>query len=235
MEKNSQRSTSIIIGSSSGIGRVLYELYREMKLPVVAVSRSTEWNTDGCVEALDLNEEDQVDEKLDSIFKRYHPVGEVYLVSGMGDLESDFEPDIALRTIRLNVNGFTRAAYAASRYFESVQTGHLIGITSVAAVRGSGVARSYNASKAYQSRLLEGIRCHFLKLKLPVQITEVRPGFVDTAMMKGGDKTFWVSSAGKAANQIFRTVKRKQKTVYVTKRWRLVAWILSILPERFLG
>ena len=79
MEKNSQRSTSIIIGSSSGIGRALYELYREMKLPVVAVSRSTEWNTDGCVEALDLNKEDQVDEKLDSIFKRYHPVGKVYL------------------------------------------------------------------------------------------------------------------------------------------------------------
>jgi hypothetical protein len=40
-------------------------------------------------------------------------------------------------------------------------------------------------------------------LKLPIVVTDVQPGFVDTAMAKA-DTLFWVASPQKAARQIPR-------------------------------
>ena len=46
--------------------------------------------------------------------------------------------------------------------------------------------------------------------KLPIYTTDVRPGFVRTAMAKA-DKMFWISSKEKAARQIFRSIYKKKK------------------------
>jgi short-subunit dehydrogenase len=59
-------------------------------------------------------------------------------------------------------------------------------------------------------------------------VTDVRPGFVDTAMAKGTG-LFWVSPVQKAADQIFEAIKRKKKVVYVTKRWKLIGILLKII------
>jgi len=48
--------------------------------------------------------------------------------------------------------------------------------------------------------------------------------------MAQGDGLFWVASAKKAAAQIFDAIKHKRKHAYVTRRWRLVAWLLKWMP-----
>ena len=67
-------------------------------------------------------------------------------------------------------------------------------------------------------------------MKLAVTVTDVRPGFVDTAMAKG-DGLFWVSTANKAARQIYDAILHKKSRVYVTKRWQIIAWVLTLLPD----
>ena len=62
-----------------------------------------------------------------------------------------------------------------------------------------------------------------------ITITDVRPGFVDTAMAKG-EGLFWVASVQKAAEQIFEAISQKKQVVYITKRWRLIALFLRIIP-----
>ena len=42
------------------------------------------------------------------------------------------------------------------------------------------------------------------------------------------DKMFWIASPEKAALQIYDSVKRKKNKVYVSKRWRIIAWFLKI-------
>jgi short-subunit dehydrogenase len=54
---------------------------------------------------------------------------------------------------------------------------------------------------------------------------------VDTAIIKDGLRLFWVASPEKAARQIFKAIQRRKKRVYITKRWRLVAWLMKILPD----
>jgi len=49
--------------------------------------------------------------------------------------------------------------------------------------------------------------------------------------MAKGEKKFWMASTEKAATQIIEAVNRKAAVVYVSKRWRLIAWLLKILPD----
>jgi len=48
--------------------------------------------------------------------------------------------------------------------------------------------------------------------------------------MAKGEGIFWAAEADKAAMQIYDAIKGKKSTVYVTRRWRLVAWIIKLLP-----
>ena len=63
--------------------------------------------------------------------------------------------------------------------------GHLVGISSIAAIRGHGEAPAYRASKAFVSGYLRSLRHTCAKQRLPICITEIQPGFVATAMAKG--------------------------------------------------
>jgi short-subunit dehydrogenase len=130
----------------------------------------------------------------------------------------------------LNVLGFAGMVNVAVAHLETRGSGHLVGISSVAALRGNGVAPAYAASKAFVSNYLQGVRYRFNKLKLPIVVTDVQPGFVDTRMAKG-DRLFWVASPETAARQIVAAIRRRKQRVYITGRWRLIAWLLQVLPD----
>jgi short-subunit dehydrogenase len=44
-------------------------------------------------------------------------------------------------------------------------------------------------------------------------------------------RKFWVASAEKAAEQIFAAIRKRKKHVYVTRRRRLVAWLIKAMPD----
>ncbi len=96
----------------------------------------------------------------------------------------------------------------------------------------SSKSYSYNASKAYMSNFLEGLRYTFLKEGSNIFVTDVKPGYVDTGMPKGD--VFWMASTKKAASQIMDAIRAKKKRVYITKRWRIIAWLLMTMPDWFL-
>ncbi len=48
--------------------------------------------------------------------------------------------------------------------------------------------------------------------------------------MAKGDGLFWVASPEKAARQIYNAIRRKRDHAYITKRWRLIGWLLKTMP-----
>lgn len=116
------------------------------------------------------------------------------------------------------------------KQFEKQGFGHLVSISSVGGLRGSGIAPAYNATKAFQINYMEGIRQKTNKVNNKIFITDIRPGLVDTAMAKGNG-LFWVASVEKASKQIYAAIQKKRKIAYVTKRWILVALILKLMPS----
>jgi len=153
--------------------------------------------------------------------------------AGIGEENKLLDFSIENNVIKTNVQGFTCVADWGMNYFKKQGHGHLVNISSVAGIRGNGLAPSYNSSKAYQINYLEGLRLNASKSNSSIHVTDVRPGFVDTAMAKG-DGLFWVSPVEKAAEQIYAAIKRKKKVVYISKRWRLISYILKAIPYSIL-
>ena len=151
--------------------------------------------------------------------------------SGTGDINEKLDFEIKKQTIDTNVIGFTCIADWTFNYFEKQKFGNLVVISSIGGLRGSRKAPAYNATKAYQINYLEGLRQKAKKYKEPIVIMDIRPGLVDTEMAKG-EGLFWVMPVEKTVRQIYNAIIAQKKIVYVTKRWRLIALILKLIPRQ---
>jgi short-subunit dehydrogenase len=228
---------AIIIGASSGIGKKLAELLansgvmtgvtgRRSQLLEESVNLYPEKMICASFDVANINESAS---GLEQLARQLGGLDLLVLCAGTGDLNPSLDFTIEKETIDTNILGFTHIADWAYRYFEQQGHGHLVLITSIAGLRGGRHAPAYNASKAYQINYTEGLRQKAKKAGNKILITDIRPGFVDTAMAKG-EGQFWVAPVDKAAAQIFRAIQKKQKRAYITRRWQLIAGILKLLP-----
>jgi len=231
---------AIIIGATSGIGRGLSEFLSEKKWKIGITGRRVELlneikrqNSDYFViKQIDVLDLENIEKNLDMLVEQLGGIDLVFLSSGTGDINPNLDFEIEKRTIDTNVSGFTMIADWAFRKFTEQKYGSLVAISSVAGLRGSGDAPAYNATKAYQINYLEGLRQKAKKLKMPIYVTDIRPGFVDTDMAKG-EGLFWVASVPKAINQIYKAIQKRKKVAYISKRWLIIAVLLKMIP-RFL-
>lgn len=168
---------------------------------------------------------------LTGFIKKMGGVDLIVISAGTGELNYDLDWQLENEAIRTNVTGFAAIANVAYHHFVENGSGHLVGISSIAALRGGRVSPAYNASKAFVSNYMEGIRQNVARLRLPITITDIKPGFVKTPMAKG-QGIFWAAPADKAAMQIYNAIKRRASNAYITRRWRLIAWLLKVLPGR---
>ncbi len=228
---------AIIIGATSGIGKSLGEiLLREGYVVGLTGRREDLFQSKQSQDVsrlifnrMDVQDLSTVESKCNELVDQIGGLDLLIISAGIGEVNKDLNFDVENGVIRTNIQGFTCVADWAMRYFKEQGYGHLVNISSVAGIRGNGIAPSYNATKAYQINYLEGLRLNAYKSKKNIYVTDVRPGFVDTAMAKG-DGLFWVALVEKAAQQILDAIKRKKNIVYITKRWRLIGYILKLLP-----
>jgi short-subunit dehydrogenase len=229
---------AIVIGATSGIGREIAILLAKDNYKVGVTGRRVELLNEFAKEnpdrfyprEIDINNTSNSIETLNQLATEMGGVDLLILSSGTGDINEELDFQIEKRTIETNVLGFTAITNWAFNLFKKQGYGHLAGITSVAGLRGNRSAPAYNATKAYQINYLEGIRQKAKNLHLPIHITDIRPGFVDTQMAKG-DGLFWVASPQKAAKQILWAIRKNKRVAYVTRRWALIAILLKILPR----
>jgi len=239
------RRTAVIVGASSGIGEALARQLAREGWRVALLARRIDLlerlaralPSDTAICRVDVAEP----ESAAAIFERFiAKIGGADLVvisAGTGSPNKTLEWTIDGNTLAVNVLGFAAIAQAAMRHFIERGHGHLVGISSIAALRGSGEAAAYAASKAFQSVYLDGLRDLARKSGLPIAVTEIQPGFVDTAMMKTDQplpaivRKLLVATADEAAIQILNAVRKKAKHAYVTKRYGVIAFLLKRLPR----
>lgn len=228
---------AIVIGASSGIGPALaielsksgYQVgitgRRKIELEALKSLKPESFH----ISAFDATSTNS-SATLESLVTKLGGLDLLVISSGTGELNPTLDFKLEKPSISLNVKAFTRITDWAFNHFKAEGNGHITAITSIAGLRGGRHAPAYNASKAYQINYLEGLRQKTVAEKLNIAITDIRPGFVDTAMAKG-EGQFWVASPEKAAHQIMNFIRRKKDVGYVTKRWIIFAWLLKILPR----
>jgi len=230
-------SKAIIIGATSGIGRELAKIFSNQGYEVGILGRREtllaevvkELPGKSYARQLDIAVPIEAIEKLTKLIEEMDRVDVIVICAGVGYINLELDWTAEEKTISTNVCGFTAMCNVAMKFFLEQGDGHLVGISSIAAIRGNGGAPAYAASKAFVSNYLEGLRLWTYKKGLAVTVTEIQPGFVDTAMAKG-DGLFWVAPTDKAAKQIYQSIIKQQSHAYITRRWRFIAWIIKILP-----
>jgi short-subunit dehydrogenase len=228
---------AVIIGASSGIGAALARRLSSQGYTLGLAARRTELlqqlqaelPNPSCIKSLDVSQPDQASGALRELAAETGDV-ELYIVcAGVGFLNPELEWPRERQTIEVNVLGFAAMVNVALHALEARGSGHIVGISSISALRGARQAPAYNASKAFVSSYLEGVRQRCHHRSLPIAVTDIQPGFVDTPMAQS-PTLFWMASAERAAAQIHDAIGRRRRHAYVTRRWRLVAWLLKGLP-----
>jgi len=228
---------AIIIGASSGIGRELAKILSGNEYVVGVMARRVQLleelgkDVKGTlfVQRIDVAGVESAMETLAKFIKKMGGVDLIVISAGTGEVNNRLDWHLESETIETNVSGFAALVNVAMHHFMERGSGHLVGILSIAALRGGRESPAYNASKAFESNYLEGLRQKVRKSGWPITITDIKPGFVNTAMAKG-EGIFWAAEPEKAARQIYHAIKRKKSTAYITRRWVLVAWLIKLLP-----
>ena len=228
---------AIIIGATSGIGKALADILLSEEYVVGLTGRREELLQSiqekhlGSVffKKMDVQDLSTCESVFNELVGQLGGMDLLIISAGIGEENKELNFEVENAVIKTNILGFTCIADWAMRHFKEQGYGHLVNISSIAGIRGNGIAPSYNATKAYQINYLEGLRLNAKRFGSSIVVTDVRPGFVDTAMAKG-EGLFWVAPVKKAAEQIFNAIKQKKKVVYVTKRWRLIGYLLKAIP-----
>ena len=92
--------------------------------------------------------------------------------------------DYEMVTMNTNACGFTRMVDTVFRYMSDNGGGQIAAITSIAGTKGLGPAPAYSATKAMQATYLQALEQLSNSRKLNIRITEIRPGFVKTDLIK---------------------------------------------------
>jgi short-subunit dehydrogenase len=231
---------AIIVGASSGIGRALAQVLSENGYVLGLAARREELLEElqkqlpqkSYVKRIDVTQVKSAQDQIYELILEMNGVELIIYSSGAGHINPNLDWKLEKETIDVNVTGFCSVATTSMRYFNEKGYGHFVAISSIAALRGNSPAPAYNSSKAFISSYMQGLRKRAIQSNKPIYVTDIKPGFVDTEMAKS-EKLFWMAPVRKAAQQIYEAIEQKRKVAYITKRWRLIAWALELMPDFF--
>lgn len=229
---------AVVIGATSGIGKELARLLAKNNYIVGLVGRRVkileelqkEIPSKTFIRRIDISKPKEAMALLEGFIREMDGMELIVISSAVSHKNPAFEWDKEKETVDTNVNGFLAMANTAVKYFSKIGGGHIVGISSIASLMPSGGSTAYCASKAFISNYMRGLRHKLAEKGLKIYVTEIIPGFVDTPMVSVKEGV-WVASPQKAARQIYDAIKKKKKKVYITKRWRIVALLLKLVPD----
>lgn len=232
---------AVVFGATSGIGRELSKLLVNDGYTVMITGRRKDRleslqqeNPDSfLIRQHDITDLEDTGIFFEELADRMEKVDLIVHNSGIAENNFDLDWEKDLPTLNTNVLGATRVYQLSYNYFKKQGYGQLAGITSMASFVGNRHVPAYHASKAFQSNYIESLWMKAKRTKkAKIHVTNILPGYVDTDIITG--KTFWMAPVDKATRQIYSGIKKKKRRVYVTKRWRLVALMMRILPPGIL-
>ncbi|MBC7903419.1 MAG: SDR family NAD(P)-dependent oxidoreductase [Gemmatimonadaceae bacterium] len=234
---SSSGKSVIIVGATSGIGRELAALYLKAGCRIGITGRRQD-----LLETFQQEHKNSVVEKscfdvcgndnilqLEALVAKLGGLDLLIYNAGFGEVTDNLDFKTEKKTVDINVNGFVEIVGWAYNYFLRLGSGQIAATSSIASIRGNGLAPAYSASKAFMSIYMEGLFIRSSKTRANIFITDIQPGFVDTKAAKG-NKRFWVAPVAKATQQIYRAIESKKRKIYVTQRWKLIAWLLKAMP-----
>jgi decaprenylphospho-beta-D-erythro-pentofuranosid-2-ulose 2-reductase len=234
----------LIIGASSGMGAALARRLGREGYTLALVARRKALLTSLCAEinknsretrALayvhDVSDYDAAPDLLRRIIADLGGLDLVIYAAGVncppGSDEYNFDNDRQMLEINL-VGAFAWLNPIASM-FHSVKRGQIVGISSVAGDRGRLANPGYNTSKAGLTTYLEALRNRLSRHD--VNVLTVKPGFVQTDMLKAAQKVMFPITAEKAADDIWVAMRARKQQIYTPWFWNWIMFAIRNIPS----
>ena len=229
----------IIIGATSGIGEQLARLSIQKGYVVGGTGRRVErlqslkndLGENFYFIEMDVTLHKKAKENLNTLIGEMGGIDIIVLNAGISNYQASSITGMEQMVIDVNVSGFVQLFGEAFQYFRKQGSGQIVGISSIAGLFGSSRAAPYSSSKAFISTYMQAYRQRCNKIKEDIVITDVKPGFVESEMTEGKKGMFWVADTEKAVRQMLKDIEKRKSYSYVTRRWRLVAWLIKLTPN----
>lgn len=224
---------AIVIGASSGIGREVAQLLMKDGWTVgVAARREERLKEFGAAAWLQIDvTQDNATERLRQLIASLGGMDLFFYASGIGKQNRELCEDIELATMQTNALGFTRMIGEAYRYFAEQGSGHIAAISSIAGTKGLGPAPSYSATKAMQNVYLQALEQQAHARGLNIRFTDIRPGFVDTALLSGDFHYPMMLKPEAVARSIVKAIKRHRHICVIDWKYRLLTALWRWIPR----
>ena len=233
---------AIVMGATSGIGMEVAKRLASKGWQVGIAGRRTErlqaLMTDGitCYQQIDVTSAvaptqlQQLIDKLGGMDLYFHS-------SGIGWQNNLLDIEKELKTVETNGMGFTRMVDTAFNWFaahtpttENKHTYRIACITSIAGTKGLGAAPAYSATKRFQNHYLECLAQQARMRHLPISITDIRPGFVETALIAGSSYPLQLKPEV-VAQHIVHAIEKKKEIKVIDWRYAILVFFWRLIPR----
>ena len=245
-----KRKRILITGASSGLGKGMAlefaraghdlalcarrtEKLQELKIMLEGIAPDIKVE----IRALDVNRHEDVF----AVFKAFHEafggLDRIIINAGIGKGASIgtgyFHAN--KQTAETNFIAALAQAEAAMEIFRAQNTGHLVFISSISALRGFRRAMTvYAATKAAIGAMAEGIAIDVRKT--PIKVSCIYPGFIRTELNEKVKKVPFIVSTEKGCKALVKAIQAEKKNSFVPAwPWAFLHWILRIAPRSFLA
>lgn len=233
------RRRGIIVGASAGLGAALARKLSREGYALALLGRSkdrlellgNEINARAYVH--DASEYRKVPDLLRKVVAELGGLDLVVYVAGVnlppgGIDQYNFEND--RKMVEVNLIGAMAWLTPVAEMFQSAEAGQIVGISSVAGDRGRVGNPGYNTSKAGLTTYLEALRNRLTRHG--VNVLTVKPGFMTTEMLKAAQgATPFAIPPEKAANDIWKAMKKRKQVVYTASIWRWIMLAIQHTPS----
>ena len=233
-----EKGRIIIVGATSGIGKEVALCYIKAGWKVGLAGRRMEElqklqllaPQQIVIQPLDVTSSD-APQLLNELVIKNGGMDVFLLSAGVGKQNMSLDLKIEEETAVTNVEGFIRMVTAAFHYFEQQGNGHIAAISSIAGTKGLGVAPAYSATKRFQSTYLESLEQLARLKKISISFTDIRPGFVDTPLLKQGAYPLLMDVVP-VARSIVKAISSRKRVVVIDWRYRLLVFFWQMIPKR---
>ena len=233
--QNDMGKKAIVIGASSGIGLEVAKILMKQGWTVGVAARRVELLQSigaDAVERIDVTAGDAT-EALQRLINKLGGMNLFFYASGIGKQNRELTEDIELATVQTNGIGFTRMIGEAYRFFAKQGNGHIAAITSIAGTKGLGPAPAYSATKAMQNVYLQALEQQACSRGLNIRFTDIRPGFVDTALLSGDFRYPMMLRPEKVAQEIVSAINHRRHIRIIDWRYRILTALWRRVPRWF--
>ena len=193
--------TILITGASSGIGAGMAREFAQMGYNLAICARRLErletlkqeleqqYGIRVIAKSLDVTNYDQVFQVFREFKQDFGQLDRIIVNAGVGEGRRIGKGNFAINKATVETNFISALAQceAAVEIFREQNSGHLVMISSMSAIRGMPKhLTAYGASKAAVAHLAEGIRAELIDT--PIQVTTIFPGYIRTEINEGAKK-----------------------------------------------